>query len=123
EVHLAGGIAEQAQPEDLVRHPGETLLGVVRGESGEHEKPCPDLPGHFPGNPHFRARDALEHHSHRPRPTLMRSAECGMRNCRAKFDPRKPLADSMVARSIPHSALRIPHSSHSTVTLFARLRG
>src|SRR6266576_656206 len=58
-----------------------------------------------------------------PAPTLMRSAECGMRNCRAEVDPASSLRGSTVARSIPHSAFRIPHSIHSTVTLFARLRG
>src|SRR5207248_596922 len=58
-----------------------------------------------------------------PAPPLMRSAECGMRNCRAEVDPASSLRGSTVARSIPHSAFRIPHSIHSTVTLFARLRG
>src|SRR5213594_3667178 len=39
-----------------------------------------------------------------PTPPLMRSAECGMRNCRAEVDPASSLRGSTVARSIPHSA-------------------
>src|SRR5205807_10342474 len=46
-----------------------------------------------------------------PAPPLMRSAECGMRNCRAEVDPASSLRGSTVARSIPHSAFRIPHSA------------
>src|SRR5256885_3725072 len=58
-----------------------------------------------------------------PPPPLMRSVECGMWNCRAEVDPGNSLRGSTVARSIPHSAFRIPHSIHSTVTDFARFLG
>src|SRR2546426_9195994 len=39
----------------------------------------------------------------------MRNAECGRRNGRAGFDPRRESSDATRARSIPHSALVASH--------------
>src|SRR5437667_894663 len=97
---------------------------VSEGENPARTRnPTPIFPGTLP----LTRTSSRETHCRTtltaPAPPLMRSAECGMRNCRAEVDPASSLRGSTVARSIPHSAFRIPHSIHSTVTLFARLRG
>src|SRR5207244_7923501 len=97
------------------------------------EAPPPDLPRHAAADADLGARDPLYNHPHTAPPPLMRSAECGMRNCRAEVDLGNSLRGSTVARSIPHSAFRIPHLIHhsplpiphfalSNVPLFARFR-
>src|SRR5207253_1809491 len=68
---------------------------------------------------HVAIQRELGHHQHGP----VHVRECKVHLAVGVSDPASSLRGSTVARSIPHSAFRIPHSIHSTVTLFARLRG
>src|SRR5438105_748560 len=63
-VHLALGIPEYAQPEDLLRHPLERGISVGWRETGEHEKAGTDSSGNPAFHPNLRAPDSLEDDSH-----------------------------------------------------------
>ncbi len=63
-IHLACVIPEQAQAEDLVRHPCKRRVAVGRRETGEHEKAGPDLSGNPACYSNLCALDPLEHDSH-----------------------------------------------------------
>ncbi len=63
-VHLAFGISEHAQPEDLLRHPFERRIGIGRRETGEHEKAGPDSSGNPACDSHLRPRHPLEDDPH-----------------------------------------------------------
>src|SRR3989475_345405 len=108
-VHLALGVPEHAQAEQLVRHPGERV-GRVRGcEPREDEKPYPVFPVPPPITADSRRGDAWKTPPPPPRPAP--NAECGMRNAECQDWGRTPRLRFDASHSIPHSALRIPHLS------------
>src|SRR5438874_6779870 len=63
-VHLALGIPEYAQSEDLFRHPLERRVSVGRCETGEHEKAGTDSSGDLAFHPNLRPPTSLEDDSH-----------------------------------------------------------
>jgi hypothetical protein len=64
---IAGGIREQSQRQDPVRHPRQRLGRVVPLESGEHDKPPVDATDDAVIDANFRTRDALEDDTHQMR--------------------------------------------------------
>src|SRR5690606_11673935 len=63
-IHLPFVVTEEAEPDDLVRHPLHLLRTVAVRESHEEAEAAPHLPNDLPVYPHFGARYALEQDPH-----------------------------------------------------------
>src|SRR5881628_3420103 len=75
-VHLAVGVPEHAQAEQLVRHPGERVARVRGREPREDEKPHPDRSRDAAIHPDRRTGYALNDYPHATPPHPM--ADCGL---------------------------------------------
>ena len=64
EVHLVLGVGEQAEPDDLVGHPGERGLAVVVREADEQQEAAVDATGDSFADAHFGAGDSLQDDAH-----------------------------------------------------------